>query len=74
LHTSSTHSKQIVGKKIKTLRVKRKLTQQGFADLMNIDRQYVSKIEKGKKNITLNYLDKIITKLECTHNDFFNTK
>ena len=67
-------SKQIVGKKIRTLREKKKLTLQQLADMLDTDRQHISKIEKGKKNITLDYLDKIIEKLESKHEKFFNSK
>ena len=70
IHTS----KQIAGKKIRSLRKKKKLTLQQLADMLDADRQYVSKIEKGKKNITLDHLDKIISKLESKHEDFFNWK
>ena len=64
-------SKKIIGQKIKFFREKNKLTQQELADLIDVDRQYVWKLENGKKNITVDYLDKIIDKLNCTHEDFF---
>jgi transcriptional regulator with XRE-family HTH domain len=73
LHSSLIHtSKQIIGRKIRFLREKNNFTLQELADMLNIDRQYISKIEKGKKNITLDYLDRIIEKLGSKHEDIFN--
>jgi transcriptional regulator with XRE-family HTH domain len=64
-------AKQHIGKIIKQHRVKQKLTQQELAALIGVDRQYIWNIENGRVNISLDYLDDIITKLKCTHNDFF---
>jgi transcriptional regulator with XRE-family HTH domain len=63
-------SKVIIGKMIAYNRNKKKITQQQFADLLGVDRQYVWRIENGKVNLTLNYLDKLILHLNCTHGDF----
>ena len=63
-------SRAIIGRKIKTVRQQKKLSQQELADLLGVDRQYIWKIENGKKNITLDYLDKIISKLKSHQNDF----
>jgi DNA-binding XRE family transcriptional regulator len=65
-------SKKIIGKIIKAKREERKLTQSQLADLLFIDRQYVWRIENGEINITMDYLDKFILALKCTHEDFFN--
>jgi len=64
--------KQLVGKLVKYHRVKKKLSQQNLADMLHVERQYVWKIENGRINLTLDYLDKIVAKLECSHLDFFN--
>ena len=48
------------------------MTLQELADGIDADRQYVWNIENGKVNITLDYLDKIIEKLGCNQDDFFN--
>jgi transcriptional regulator with XRE-family HTH domain len=65
-------SREIIGRKIKNQRKKKNLTQQELADLLQVDRQYVWRLENGKINMTLDYLDKIIFKLNCKHEDFFN--
>jgi transcriptional regulator with XRE-family HTH domain len=65
-------SKEIIGRKIKSLRKKKGFTQQELADLLGVDRQYIWKLENGKKNLTMNYLDNVISKLEAKHEDFFS--
>jgi transcriptional regulator with XRE-family HTH domain len=65
-------SKEIIGKKIKIQRKKKQMTLNELADKLNADRQYVWRLENGKINMSLNYLDKIIEKLGCRHEDFFN--
>ncbi len=49
------------------------MTQQELADLVKADRQYIYKIEAGKKNITLDYLDKIAQALQVSQSEFLNT-
>lgn len=66
-------AKQIIGKKIKFLREKKDMTQQELGELIGADRQYINKVEKGKKNITLDYLDKITKALNVTQDEFINT-
>ena len=63
--------KEIIGSKIKHYRTKQKITQEDLATLINTDRQYVCKIEKGKINISLDYLEEIIQKLNVQETDFF---
>ena len=59
---------------IKHQRTKSGLTQNELGAKLNADRQYISKIESGKINMSLAYLDKVISKLKCSHNDFFKMK
>jgi transcriptional regulator with XRE-family HTH domain len=74
LQSSFTYSsKAIIGQRIKFFREKNKLTQQELADLIGGYRQYVSMLEKGKKNMTLDNLDRIISALKCKQEDFINT-
>jgi len=74
LHNSFTHTaKEIVGRRIKFLRESKRMTQQELADLLKADRQYVWKLEAGKKNITLDYLDSIAKALQVSQSDFLKT-
>lgn len=64
-------SQIIIGKIIKQQRIKSGHTLDDLAIKLNTDRQYVWKIENGKINISLTYLDRIINVLKSSHNDFF---
>ncbi len=63
-------SKEIIGKMIKTKRQEKAISQQALGDLLYVDRQYIWRLENGKINLTMNYLDEIIGKLNCNHVDF----
>ncbi len=55
---------------IKSKRLKKDFTQKQLADFLEVDRQYIWRIENGKVNLTLDYLDKVIYKLDCEQKDF----
>jgi transcriptional regulator with XRE-family HTH domain len=63
-------SKVIIGKMISARRSEKKITPQQLADLLGVDRQYVWRLENGKINLTMNYLDEVIKHLGCVHADF----
>lgn len=67
---SETKSK--IGRHIKDLREsKLHLTQAGFADILLLDRTYLSRVESGKQNITIDTLEKICDKLDVGIDEFF---
>lgn len=43
----------ILGANIRTLRIKRKLTQEQLADLCDLHRTYIGAIERGDRNVSL---------------------
>lgn len=51
--------KEKVGKRIKSLRIKQGLSQEEFAFRCEMDRTYITSIERGKRNIALKNLEKI---------------
>jgi transcriptional regulator with XRE-family HTH domain len=59
--------KEIIGMSFKLHREKKGIAQQELADTLGIDRQYMWKIESGKINMTLDYL-------EAKPEEFFNLK
>ena len=63
-------TKEILGSLIKSRRLERNFTQKQLADLLEVDRQYVWRLENGKVNFTMDYLDKVIYKLNCEQKDF----
>ncbi|MDG2844474.1 helix-turn-helix transcriptional regulator [Vibrio parahaemolyticus] len=56
---------EAVGQRILKVRKSRGLSQEKLALLAEIDRSYMSRIERGKINITLEKLYKIAETLEC---------
>jgi transcriptional regulator with XRE-family HTH domain len=63
-------TKEILGSLIKSRRLEKNFTQKQLADLLEVDRQYVWRLENGKINFTMDYLDKVIYKLNCEQKDF----
>ena len=57
--------------KLKIARVEKNLSQQELADLVDVTRQTIGLIEKGKYNPTLNLCTKIAKTLNKTLNDLF---
>jgi transcriptional regulator with XRE-family HTH domain len=55
---------KIIGENIKTLRQRKKISQENLAGIAEIDRRYIQSIEKGKRNISLNTLYKISKALD----------
>lgn len=45
-----------------------------LANISNVDRNYISDIEKGKRNVSIEIIEKIITALDSDLATFFNDK
>ncbi len=52
-----------IGKNVKTNREVRGLSQQELADLSGLHRNYIIEVEKGRRNITIESLNKIAQSL-----------
>ena len=61
-----------IGEKIHQLRNKKSFSIEHLANIADIDRNYLSDIEKGKRNVSLVVLEKIILALELDFSVFFN--
>jgi transcriptional regulator with XRE-family HTH domain len=55
----------LFGRNIKAARAKRRMNQEELCDLANIDRSYLSKIENGNCNATLEKVYKLAQALQC---------
>ena len=63
-----------IGYRIKELRMmKLGLTQEEFAEMLDFDRAYLSRIESGKQNITIDTLAFICDKLQVSLSEFFES-
>lgn len=56
---------------IKYFRLQQKLSQEQLAQLADLDRTYISGIERGMRNLTINSLENIIKALNVSYSDFF---
>jgi transcriptional regulator with XRE-family HTH domain len=65
---------ELVGNRISSLRNQKKLSQQKFANEADIERSYLTHVEKGRKNISLKTLKKITSALDVSFQEFFNSK
>ncbi len=60
-----------VGKRIRTLRQQKGISQEGLADLCGINRSHMGKIERGEVNLGVATLFAITAKLEIAMAVFF---
>ncbi|MCQ2289722.1 MAG: helix-turn-helix transcriptional regulator [Bacteroidales bacterium] len=56
---------------IKRIRKQKNLSQEKFALEAGINRRYMSEIENGKANVTLDIIERITNYLNCSLADFF---
>lgn len=66
--------KEKFGQKVKILREEKGLSIENLANISNVDRNYISDIEKGKRNVSIEIIEKIINGLESDFETFFNDK
>lgn len=62
---------EIIGNRIKKIRILKNLTQQELAIKAKINRSYLTSVENGTRNITIYNLEKIILALEVDYEYFF---
>ncbi|MBQ9280435.1 MAG: helix-turn-helix transcriptional regulator [Clostridia bacterium] len=63
--------KIIIGNRIKFLRNNLKLSQEKLALNAELDRTYITSVERGKRNISIINIEKIANALNCTLSEFF---
>ncbi len=61
-----------LGMRIKELRTQVGISQEKLADIANLDRTYITSVEKGKRNISIVNIDKISTALGVSLKEFFS--
>ena len=62
------------GKRLKELRLIYGISQEKFALKCNLDRTYITSVENGKRNISIQNINKITIALSISLKDFFNSK
>lgn len=63
-----------IGQRIKELRKGLELSQESLAYKAEVDRTYVTDVENGRRNVSIEILEKLIRALEISFTDFFNSK
>lgn len=66
--------KEKIGVRLKELRKLKGLSQEKFAFECNLDRTYIASIEQGKRNVSIENIEKIAKALNLTISDFFKTE
>lgn len=64
--------KEKFGQKVKELREEKGFSIEQLANISNVDRNYISDIEKGKRNVSIEIIEKIIKALDNDFPTFFN--
>jgi transcriptional regulator with XRE-family HTH domain len=72
LYLSVMNLKEKFGHKIKQLREQKGHSIEYLANIANIDRTYISDIEKGKRNVSLLIIEKLSKALEVNIQELFN--
>lgn len=60
-----------VGVRIREIRLEQGLSQEKLALKADIDRTYLAGVEKGRRNLSIKSLEKIVDALEISFHDFF---
>ncbi|MDI1324237.1 MAG: helix-turn-helix transcriptional regulator [Algoriphagus sp.] len=63
--------KQEFGKRLMQLRKERKISQETLAELSGLNRPYISGIEQGKRNVSLEVMESLAKALGIQIKDFF---
>lgn len=66
--------KDQVGIRIKQLRIAKGLSQEKLALEVGLDRTYITGVENGKRNISIQNLEKIWSFFELTPSQFFDSE
>jgi transcriptional regulator with XRE-family HTH domain len=63
--------KEEFGKRLNQLRKDRKMSQEKLAELSELNRPYISAIEQGKRNVSLEVISKLAQALDIEIEHFF---
>jgi transcriptional regulator with XRE-family HTH domain len=63
-----------IGQRIKELRKELEISQEALAYKAEVDRTYVTDVENGRRNVSVEILERIIKALEVSISEFFNAK
>ncbi len=61
----------LAARRIRQLREGKKLSQEALADIAELHRTYVSSVERGERNVTIDSLERLANALEVDVREFF---
>jgi transcriptional regulator with XRE-family HTH domain len=64
--------KEKFGQRVKTLRKEKGMSQEELAEKSGLNRPYISAIEQGKRNVSLEVMDKLAEAIGIDIKGFFN--
>lgn len=63
-----------IGLRIRQLRKEQELSQEGLGYKAEVDRTYVTDVENGRRNVSVEILERLIKALGVSVAEFFNSK
>ena len=60
--------------RLKELRAEKGMSQEEVANTAEMERSFITHIESGRRNISVDTLQRILSALDISFQDFFNTK
>lgn len=66
--------KEKVGSRIRQLRKEQELSQEALGYKAEVDRTYVTDVENGRRNVSVEILERLIKALGISVAEFFNSK
>lgn len=63
-----------VGQRIRELRKELEISQETLAYKAEVDRTYVTDVENGRRNVSVEILERLIKALNVSISEFFNSK
>ena len=63
-----------IGQRIRELRKELEISQEALAYQAEVDRTYITDVENGRRNVSVEILEKIIGALKVSIAEFFNSK
>ncbi|MBN8698991.1 MAG: helix-turn-helix transcriptional regulator [Chitinophagales bacterium] len=63
-----------IGQRIRELRKELGISQEALAYKAEVDRTYVTDVENGRRNVSVEILERLIKALDISVTDFFTTK
>jgi len=63
-----------IGQRIRELRKELQISQEALAYKAEVDRTYVTDVENGRRNVSIEILERLLNALDVSFSEFFNNK